>query len=148
MNFPVQGTGFRLFRFRSPLLAKWFPTLSRDCFIFLALLRCFSSDGSLFGSYVLRTRATNFRKIQMTNNKFTNQIRKSNVSNVLNFEFKLMFVNLNFEFISLFIILMRSIFTPKFSGINPRGFLHSDTDGSQDRGSYPSIIAALRVLHR
>ena len=28
------------------------------------------------------------------------------------------------------------------------GFLHSDTVGSQDRGSYPTNIAAMRVLLR
>jgi len=43
---------------------------------------------------------------------------------------------------------MRTVFTMGFLGVIPGGFLHSDTDGSQDRGSYPSIIAALRVLHR
>ena len=37
-----------LLRFRSPLLA--------DCFLFLRVLRCFSSPGSLLGSYVFTSR--------------------------------------------------------------------------------------------
>ncbi len=32
--------------------------------------------------------------------------------------------------------------------MNLVGFLHSDTAGSQDRGSFPAIIAAMRVLLR
>ena len=38
--------GFGLFPFRSPLL--------RECFLFLEVLRCFSSLGALHASYVFR----------------------------------------------------------------------------------------------
>jgi hypothetical protein len=82
---------FGLLPFRSPLLRQslWF--------LFLTLLRCFSSGGSHYSRY------------------FSTEVEN---------------------------------FTTEWPSINSAGFPHSDTAGSQDLDSYPTIIVVLHVLLR
>ncbi len=135
--------GFRLFRFRSPLLAKCSPTLGRDCFLFLALLRCFSSDGTLYHSYVSCTAGTN-----CGNDKFqiNTNLHKYPIGNW----YLLVFIGIYWKLFCQFQFMhtMQDTFAMAWPSINSVEFPHSDTGGSQDRGSFPPIIAALRVLHR
>ena len=61
-NPPMQASGFRLFRFRSPLLTESQSAYSRqagrrtDCFLFHRLLRCFTSPGIAPKPYEFRLR--------------------------------------------------------------------------------------------
>ena len=114
-----QGLGFA--RFARRLLRA-----SDYRFLFLILLRYFSSDGSPLAPCA--------RKLKNQNEKCKSEIQ--------NFKFETSICHLTFEICNF------PVQSTRYECFRTRGFPHSDTAGSQLLGNFPATIAAMRVLHR